>query len=415
MKSKILSVLLSVALAFGMWLYVITVVDPESESSYYDVPVVFDGVSQLDSRDLMITAGTDVTVDLNLLGNRTDLNKLDRTNITILADLSRITEPGEHTVKYSISYPSSAGAIEVLDQDPQFITVQVSRRITEEVPVRVQYTGSLPENFVADVQNAVLDHATVTVTGPEELVNKIEYASVSVDLTGRMENIVETCRHTLCSADGRPVEDVSKIAVNVSDIRLTVQVWQIKELPLVIQVENGGGLTAEMVTLTPDQTSIMVSGSRADLEKIQELVLGKVNLGELTEFTEQLVFDIVLPEGITNESGITQVTVQVQMPEMKTERFWISEFRVVGVPEGLSVQLMNRLLEVEIRGPAELIKQLSVSMIVATVDCSNQTLLPNEVNRLRLSIDILGLEGVGPVKDYWVTARVSEIGIEPEA
>ena len=150
MKSKLLTLLLSAAIAFGLWMYVVTVVDPESESPYYDVPVVFDGLSVLSDRDLMIISGNTATVDLRLLGNRTDLNKLDKTNITILADLSRITEPGEHSVKYSISYPSSAGAIEVLEQDPQYITVHVSRRLTKEVPVDVRYTGALRQNFVAD-------------------------------------------------------------------------------------------------------------------------------------------------------------------------------------------------------------------------------------------------------------------------
>lgn len=414
MKSKFLTVLLSIAIAFGLWLYVITVVDPESEGSYYDIPVVFDGVSQLDGRNLMITSGTDVTVDLKLSGNRTDLNKLDKTNITILADLSRITEPGEHTVKYSISYPSSAGAIEVMEQDPQYITVQVSRRVPKEVPVRISYTGSLPESFVADVQNAVLDHTTVTVTGPEEVVESIEFAAITVDLTGRMDNIVETCRHTLCGEDGKPVEDVSSVTVNVSDIRLTVQVWQIKELPLVIKVENGGGLTGDMVTLNPDHTSITVSGSRTELEKLDEIVLGTVYLGELTEYTRQLVFDVVLPEGVTNESGVTQVVVEVQMPTMETKAYRIIEFQVINMPDGQYVQVKTQAIMVKIRGPVELLDQLTADMIVATVDCSAQTLLVDSLNTLRLTITIEGLEGVGAVGDYAVTAYVGKI-VSPEA
>ena len=414
MKNKLLSMLLALAIAFGLWLYVITVVDPESEGSYFDVPVVFDGISQLDSRDLMITSGTSVDVDLRLLGNRTDLNKLDKTNITILADLSRITEPGEHNVKYSIFYPSSAGAIEVLEQDPQYITIHVSRRVRKEVPVRIDYTGKLPENFVADVQNAVLDHATVSISGPEEVVAAIEYASVSVDLTNRMDTIVETCRHTLCGADGTPIEDVSAVTVNVSDIRLTVPVWQLKELPLVIKVENGGGLTGDMVTLTPDRTTILVSGSRTDLAKLDELVLGTVNLGELTEFTTQLVFDVVLPEGITNESGATQVVVGVQMPPMETRTFHIRVFNVVGEPENTRVQLTTGGITVKIRGPVELLNQLTLEMIVATVDCSNQELVKNSHNNLTVTITILGLEGVGPVGEYSVRAYVGEIIAVPE-
>lgn len=409
MKSKFLSVLLSLAIAFGLWLYVITVVDPESEGSYYDIPVVFDGVSQLDSRELMITSGTNVTVDLRLEGNRTDLNKLDKTNITILADLSRITEPGEHTVKYSISYPSSAGTIEVLEQEPQYITVQVSQRIRKEVPVRITYTGTLPENFVADVQNAVLDHTTVSVSGPEEVVNQIEYAAISLDLTNRVDNIVESCRHTLCDQNGNPIEDVSSVTVNVSDIRLTVKVWQIKELPVVITVKDGGGLTSADIIATPSRESILVSGSEATLRGLDRIEL-VIDLNQLTQ-SEVLKFAIELPENVKNESGISEVEVNVQVPEMTTKVLTIpkAQFVMVNVPENMSATPLTEALRVTVRGRENRLQDLTAENIVIYIDFSEATPGPNYYN---CTIEIVGVEDVGVVlgdNEYRVLAIVSNI------
>ena len=40
-SSKIWTLLLSFVVAFGLWLYVITVVSPESEETYYDIPVTY--------------------------------------------------------------------------------------------------------------------------------------------------------------------------------------------------------------------------------------------------------------------------------------------------------------------------------------------------------------------------------------
>ena len=173
MKSKLMTALLSIVIAFTIWIYVVTVVSPESESSYFDIPVVFDGAAQLADRNLMITSGTDVTVDLKLQGNRTDLNKLDKTNITIVADLSKITTAGEHSVRFDTFFPSSAGVIEVLNKEPQYIIIQVAERVRKEVPVQIHYSGVLPDGFSADVQNAVLDHTTVTVQGPKDRPNSV--------------------------------------------------------------------------------------------------------------------------------------------------------------------------------------------------------------------------------------------------
>lgn len=404
MKSKLMTALLSIVIAFTLWIYVVTVVSPESEGSYFDIPVVFDGTAQLSDRNLMITSGTDVTVDLKLLGNRTDLNKLDKTNITIVADLSRITTAGEHNVRYDVFYPSSAGAIEVLNQDPQYITIQVAERIRKEVPVQVNYTGILPDGFSADVQNAVLDHTTVTVSGPREVVERIEYAAISVDVTDRTNTIVETIRHTLCGADGKPIEDVSSVTVNVSDIRVTVRVHQIKEIPLVIRVEEGGGLTASDVTITPNRTSIMVSGSKTALADLHEIEL-VVDLSLLTE-SQLLTFDITLPEGVTNISGVSQVNVDVKVPEMTTRTLKISsaQFRWINVPDDVNIGILTEVLRIQVRGRENRLEELTEENIIVYVDFSNA--IAGVTDNYNCIIEITGVSDVGAVGEYTVWAVV---------
>lgn len=409
MKDKILTALLSLLIAFGLWMYVVTVVSPESEASYYDVPVVFDGTSQLSDRDLMITSGTDVTVDLKLAGNRTDLNKLDKTNITIVADLSQIREPGEHTIKCAVSFPSSAGIIDVLEQDPHYITVQVSERVRKNVPVRPNYTGTMPDSFVADVQNAVLDHTFVTVTGPSEVVEKIEYASIDVDLTGRKDTIVETCRHTLCGADGNPVEDVSSVTVNVSDIRLTVRVYQIKEIPVVIRVVDGGGLTAADVTAVPNRSSILVSGTEAALADLNQIEL-VVDLGLLTE-SKVMEFIIELPENVTNESGISKVEVDVKVPQMTTTLVIVpaEEFVLRNVPEGMWIMIQAEQLVVKVRGRENRLEDLTKENVTVYIDFADA--LPG-TTYYHCTIEINGVSDVGVVygeNGYRVLAIVSKI------
>ena len=54
-SSKIWTLLLSFLVAFGLWLYVITVVSPESEETYYDIPVTYQN-DILEERGLMIVS-----------------------------------------------------------------------------------------------------------------------------------------------------------------------------------------------------------------------------------------------------------------------------------------------------------------------------------------------------------------------
>ena len=70
MKNKLMSAALSLLIAFGLWMYVITEVSPGSEWTYYDVPVKLEGETVLKERGLIITGISSTNVDLTLSGNR---------------------------------------------------------------------------------------------------------------------------------------------------------------------------------------------------------------------------------------------------------------------------------------------------------------------------------------------------------
>ena len=140
MKNKILSFALSLVIAFVLWFYVITVVSPGSEEWVNDIPVVFEGETVLiEDRGMMITSSsTDVLIDLKLSGNRTDLAKVNRGNITLKVDLSKVYDPGEHELQYSIAFPGDVpqGALTTESKYPETIKLTVEKRIKKPVDVR---------------------------------------------------------------------------------------------------------------------------------------------------------------------------------------------------------------------------------------------------------------------------------------
>ena len=173
MKSKMGPLLLSIVVAIGLWMYVITTVSPNSKTTISNVEVDFEGESWLlENRNLMITDGMDTTVDLELSGNRSDLNKLNRSNITLKVDLTKIYEAGETELSFTPGYPSdvSPSAITVDSRNPASIRLKVEKRLTREIPVNVVFTGAVPEGFIADTENALLDYPVVNIKGPASVV-----------------------------------------------------------------------------------------------------------------------------------------------------------------------------------------------------------------------------------------------------
>lgn len=372
MKRKIVYGLISLLAAFAIWAYVITEENPESTGTFYNVPVVLQGESLLTERGLMLTDGGNASITLEVYGNRKYLNKLKSSDITVTADLTKIYGPGLQNLTYDISYPGDIpnNALSTQSRKPDLISVNIARRITKNVDVEVDFTGSVPEDFLADKENPVLDYPQISVTGPEEVVSQIDHAYIEVDLTARTESISESFRYTLCDAEGEPV-DVAQVTTNVEEVRLEVRIQRRKLIQLVMNVVPGGGATEKTSKITIDPQTIWVSGNDLVLNDLDTLELGTLNLAELTTDTTS-EFDIVLPEGITNVSGQEKATVSVSFPELATREVTVSVFKAVNVPEGMVVDFLTTQLKVTVRGPKNRIAALKASDITVTVDFAGE-------------------------------------------
>jgi hypothetical protein len=120
MKSKLVTALISALIALAVWVYVVTVVSPNSDKHFYNVPVVAQGEALLTERGLMITHTDVTTTDLHLEGSRIDLNKLSSSNITATMDVSKIYEAGVHNLTYTTTFPGDvpSSAFTVLSKIP---------------------------------------------------------------------------------------------------------------------------------------------------------------------------------------------------------------------------------------------------------------------------------------------------------
>lgn len=370
MKNKILTLLLSVGIAFGLWLYVITEVSTEIDRFYNNIPISFRGESILRERGLMITDKEIPTVDLELVGNRSELNKLSSSNITVMVDLAYVYDTGEQRLSYNIIYPGdvSENAIQIKSQTGQ-ILLNFEKRDTKEIPVKLVYSGKTPDDYIVDKANPVLEYDMVTISGPSSVVSQIQQAQIEIDLDGRTETINGSYRYRLCDSGGRPV-DSSQVETNVGDISVTVKIQRVKEIKLTVTIVDGGGATASSIKYSIYPNVIKICGSESMLEGLEEWNLGTINLADYPVDT-QIPFDISLPSGVTNLSEMEEATVNLLFQNLGTTTFEVSNFRIINVPEGMEAEILTKVLKVSLRGPRSLINALRVTDITVTVDFAN--------------------------------------------
>ena len=404
MKNKLLTALLSVVVAFGLWFYVVSVVSPNSDKKFTNIPVATQGEAMLQERGLMITENQNPTVALHLEGNRTDLDKLNSSNITINVDVSRIYEAGIHHLTYTPTYPGDVAnnSITVRSREPGTITLVVEERISKAVPVEIEYVGTLSDGFMADKENKVLDVEQIHIVGPKSKVDQITNAKVTVDLEARSESINGQFPYTLCDENGEPVS-VEMVTADVETIALTLRILRVKEISLIVTVISGGGATEQTSSITVDPQTILVSGSDNLLEGLESLELGTINLGEMLT-DEVLTFPIKLPEGITNETGVTEANVDVRFPDLATKTLTVKNITAVNIPQEMDAVLITKMLEIQIRGPKNVVEKITEENVTVTVDFANE-----QLGTATVKADIeINAEDVGTVGTYNVTATLKK-------
>lgn len=371
MKNKIVTLILSFVISFGLWLYVVTVISPESEATFYNVPVELVGTDYLDAKNLIIVSDTkNLKMDLKLSGNRSDLNKLKSSNITIIADLSKVTKPGEHKLACNISFQS--GTADVVEQTPEYITVKVEEQASKTIPVKAIYTGAVSDGYEAEKENVTMDHTTVTVKGPKNTLEQVSYAGITVDLTNRMTSFVGDYPLTLYGTNSQPLISDQFITANVTEVSAVVEVNKVRKIKLNYELDcEDSGLKEDLVTLTPVQEVTLLGSddalTRLDEDFVNDSYTFTIKLSEYTK-TSVATLTLPLPEGVRCKE---KIEVQIGLPVMDESSFTLpnSQFVLTNVPEGMSAQIINSQ-QIKIWGPKEVLQTLKKENLVIIMDCS---------------------------------------------
>jgi len=173
---------------------------------------------------------------------------------------------------------------------------------------------------------------------------------------------------------------------------------------LTADVIYGGGANAKNTTVDIEPKSIRLSGGDAVLAEIgYTLTVATLNLADM-ERSQDFQYTLNLPEGVTNQTGVSVVTVTVKFSGLVYKEFTLETFQSVNIPAGMSAEIINANLTVKVRGPAEEINRLTAEDISAVVDFSAA-----EVGTATYKATIVFAEGfpnVGALKTSSVSATV---------
>lgn len=375
MAKKIMTAAMALAISFALWLYVVMVIGPEYQDTFRDVKVELVGEDVLQQRGLMVMQDVeDLTVDLVLSGNRSDLNNLSSSNISVTLDISQITGPTDTPFEYKISYPGNVAqnAVTVENQSPSGFALKIVWAEEKNIPVNVYFASEM----VADGYGSLPEEKElpqITIFGPKDVVASIAEARIELELTeGTKSDVSGEYVATLCDENGQEV-DARYVTVtpNTADkIHVTLPIRMKKVLPLTVEVIEGGGATLSNTKVTLEYSDITVLGTEEALKDLTEISLGTIDLSQIEAGDEPLKLPVELPSGVTSRSGFTEVTVTVEMPQLVTKEFIINrdDIQFINKPEGADIDISEVQLTIRVRGTQNAVDAMTEQMLIASMD-----------------------------------------------
>lgn len=368
--NKPVCLVIAIVASLILWYYIVTVVSTEMTKTVYDIPVTFSGEEILRDQNLVITTGADQEVTLQLSGRRTVVDPLDKDNISITVDVSKIRAAGEYTRGYTIFYPNQSANVTVTRKQPDTVTIRVEELVRREIPVKTTTEGTVAEGCKIESIKPAL--STITVLGTQAQVENISHALIIVDQQGLDSDITKRMEYTFVDNKGNAV-DAKELEVDETSINVTVKITKFKEVPLRIEFVNGGGATESNVRCEIDPVSIEVSGSEELLNGLNKIVLENISLAAIVEEQQTLRCPIILPDGLKNESGIVTATANITLSGVVKANVQTENIDFVNVPAGYVALPLTQSLLVTVRGPAEEIGKLTSENLRVVADLASNT------------------------------------------
>lgn len=365
-RREIIDRVIAVAIAIGLWFYVISVVNPPTTVTIRQVPVTLLNQEYLDESRLAIAGDGNYTVDVSLSGKRKDLI-LTQADLTATADLNGLL-PGQNYITVKVTSPGNTTVEEIRTEK---IQVYIDELIVAKKPVELNILN-VPAG--TELSAISLDHETISVSGAKSLVDMVDRVLVTVDAAGMAVDEPETLQLAITpvDAEGNAVKAVNTDSAYVT---LSATLYTVKSVPLYTRVDGTPGMGLELMSSNIPST-VSIKGTLLDLAKINYVDAEPLDIEGITANTELEVVP-VLPEGVelASDNGSMIATFTLSEQGQVTLESDSSTVVVENVPEGMEAVLAGETvsLTVNVKGSIADITDITAEDVVLFADLSEIT------------------------------------------
>jgi len=402
--SKILWAVISLFASVLLWVYVTSTEGDLIEHTYDGVKVEFRGEDTLrDNEGLVLSNISSNTISVRIRATRREIAKLTSSNITAVVDVSKFNSSGNYNQAVKIEFPmgSNASSINIVSISPQSISFNIEKTSSKTIQINGEFTGTVADGYAA--QPMQFEPNTVVINGPQSEIAKVACGWVEVNRENLDKTLQISSSYTLVDEKGNKL-NLRNVTLETETVAVTIPVTATKEVPLTVDLVEGGGATAENVKITCKPSTITVAGDAETLAGLNKISLGTIDLSSFASSYED-TFSIVLDNGLTNVAGVKEAKVTVKVVGLETKTFNVTNITTTNAPSGRTASLITENIEVVLRGKADVLAKIKPNNIRAVADLSELG-DTSGVFQPVAKVYVDGYTGVGAIGEYKVYVKL---------
>ena len=327
--------ILAVVLAFILWLVVYNIDDPKKSKTFTTNVTVENASAVTDmNKCYEVLDGTN-TVTFTVTGKRSELEKLDDTDFSAVADMNRL----------------------IINDKGNKASVPI------EISAKRTYTS---------------------------IVKKVDKVVATIDVDGMSSNLTDNVIPVLYDSDGNEV-DTTQLKLSNTTVTISAKILSVKEVPLVFSTTGTpyGEYRVVEISSTPDTVKLKGASNVLNPLVSLEIPANVINVSGAREDVKTTI-DIseYLPDGVElvdSSAASVTVTVRIEAYASRTYHLQTSDIRVNSLPDGLNLSFDKAQVSVTISGLQDDLNKLNASELAASIDASR---LSEGTHQVELSLKL---------------------------
>jgi len=278
-------------------------------------------------------------------------------------DLSSIgTSTGVVSAPVTVTTPDNR--VRVLGWEPTFVTIDVDKLISRNaVPIEVTH-GPVPDGLT--LGPTVVDPTTVTISGAQTLVDKVDSVRADVEIQSSGIDVDEEVELVPVDKLGNAL---SPLDVTPPTAHVTIAVFsdrQTRTLPVnpVITGQPAAGFEIASVTVVPSVA--LVAGDADQISQLARVDTAPISMTGVSD-NETVRVALALPTGVI-PVGDDSVSVTIDIRPVTATRTFDAGLRLVGARNDLRYELSTDRVLVTIGGSTADLDRLAASTLVVDLD-----------------------------------------------